>query len=402
MQPTIDVAERVQSAYSGRGGNDLSRERDKTSDSRIRAVSIDDESSDSAASCSTPPAPAISREQIRLFVLASLTIGLLVSLVLLAVPFLPAITWAVALAILAWPVHRWISHRLSRRGLAAGISTAMVATTILVTSLFVTYQIARETADVALRMETAMPGGVIWDKVTSIAVLGRAVLWMERMGLDAQATASEIISTNVRRASTIAHGSLMGMVQFLLTMFILYYLFRDREKFLDGLRDLLPLSKAETDFLMARAADSVHATLYATVATSIIDSVVFGLTFWATGLPTPVLWSLVMFLLSLMPVLGAGLIWVPATAYLAVKGNWLGLITLVAVGLVTSTLVDNVLYAKLAGDRMRMHNVPVLIAFLGGLVVFGMSGMVLGPVILAVTEAMLELWRRRMAGLSGP
>ena len=163
------------------------------------------------------------------------------------------------------------------------------------------------------------------------------------------------------------------------------------------MRDLLPLSKAESDFLMARAADSVHATVYATVVTSVIDSVAFGLLFWWTGLPAPVLWSVIMFLLSLLPVLGAGMIWFPATLYLAWSGSWLGAAGLAAVGAATAVFVDNMLYARLAGGRMRMHNVPVLIAFLGGLAVFGASGMILGPAILAVTEAILEVWRRRIS-----
>jgi predicted PurR-regulated permease PerM len=180
-------------------------------------------------------------------------------------------------------------------------------------------------------------------------------------------------------------------------VFVLYYLFRDRDAFLEELRDLLPLSEDESNFLMTRVADSVHATLYATVVTSLIDAVAFGLTFWVTGIPSPVLWSVVMFLLSLLPVLGAGLIWVPATIYLATNGNWLGASGLVVVGIVTGAFIDNILYARLAGGRMRMHNVPVLIAFLGGLAVFGVSGMVLGPAIVAVTEALLRLWKQRLA-----
>ena len=109
-----------------------------------------------------------------------------------------------------------------------------------------------------------------------------------------------------------------------------------------------------------------------------------------------------MLLLSLLPVLGAGMVWVPAAIYLGMTGRWLGAASLIGLGVVTATFVDNILYARLAGGRMRLHNVPVLVAFLGGLAVFGMSGMILGPAILAVTEALLEVWKRRMAGAKGP
>lgn len=341
-------------------------------------------------------------EWMRLLVLISLTVILIGLSISLALPFLPAITWAVALAILAWPVHRWIGGKIGRGRLAAGLSSTIVATVIVGTGLFITYQIAGETASVAKRLrEGSAESGEIWKKAASIPVVGPALVWLERVGLDVQAGAHAMVESYARNMSGFAQGSIMAAVQFLLAMFILFYLFRDRDEFLGGLRDLLPLSKGESDLLMSRAADSVHATLYATVVTSVIDSVAFGLTFWMTGVPAPVLWSVIMFLLSLLPVLGAGLIWVPATVYLAMNGNWLGVGGLVVVGVVTAVYVDNLVYAQLAGDRMRMHNVPVLIAFLGGLAVFGMSGMILGPAILAVTEALLEVWRRRAANSGG-
>jgi predicted PurR-regulated permease PerM len=332
---------------------------------------------------------------IALFALSAALIGLSLSI---ALPFLPAITWAVALAILAWPMHRWITRLVTNRGFSAAISLAIVATVILATGLFATYQIGSETADAARRMEDgAATGGAIRGKIASVPLLHMALEWSERVGIDVQDTARKFVESNAQNASNLARGSAAAAIQFLLAMFILYYLFRDRDTFLDGLRGLLPLSEGESNFLMGRAADSVHATLYSTVVTSLIDSVAFGLTFWATGVPAPMLWSVIMFLLSLLPILGAGLIWVPATVYLIMDGNWPGAIALIAVGVVTATFVDNILYARLAGGRMRMHNVPVLLAFLGGLAVFGVSGMILGPVILAVTEAMLEVWKRRMA-----
>jgi predicted PurR-regulated permease PerM len=339
---------------------------------------------------------------IRLAVLIVLTVILIGLSVALALPFLPAITWAVALAILAWPVHRWISRRIGKRGVAAGISTAGVAAVILGTSLFITYQIASETASVAKGIDDGeAEGGALWKKAESVPVLGPAIGWLERVGLDVRAAAQGTIKSYVDSTSSIAQGSVMAVVQFLLAMFILYYLFRDRDAFLDRVRGLLPLSKAESDLLMTRAADSVHATLYATVVTSLIDSVAFGLTFWWTGVPAPVLWSVIMFLLSLLPILGAGLVWAPATVYLAMNGNWMGAAALVVVGLATAGYVDNVLYARMAGGRMRMHNVPVLIAFLGGLAIFGTSGMILGPAVLAVTEATLEVWKQRMSPVDG-
>jgi predicted PurR-regulated permease PerM len=146
------------------------------------------------------------------------------------------------------------------------------------------------------------------------------------------------------------------------------------------------------------AADSVHANLYADLVTSLIDAATGGLVLWAVGLPSPLLWGVVMFVLSLLPVVGIPVVWVPAAIYLGTSGHMLGAAAVVAWGIAAGVLVDNLLYARLAGDRMRLHQVPTLIAFLGGLAVFGASGMVLGPAILAVTVAVLDVWHRRANG----
>lgn len=175
-------------------------------------------------------------------------------------------------------------------------------------------------------------------------------------------------------------------------------MFLDRAQFLHGLRDLLPLTRPESDRVLACAADSVHAGLYANVVTSLIDSIGSGLIFWGLGLPAPVLWGAVMFVLAFLPIAGAGLVWGPAAVYLAVGGRYGAAAIVVGWGLLTFIVIDSILYFRLVGNRMRTHPVVAIIAFLGGIAVFGMSGMVLGPAIVAVTMAFRDVWQSRMCG----
>src|SRR4029079_19319578 len=120
--------------------------------------------------------------------------------------------------------------------------------------------------------------------------------------------------------------------------------------------------------------------------------------FWLLGLPSPVTWGVVMFFLSFLPLLGTWLIWIPAAVFLALSGAWSFALILIGWGVASSIVVDNVIYVRIAGDRMRLHQVPALLAFLGGLAVFGVSGMILGPGILSVTVAVLEVWHHRANG----
>ena len=331
-------------------------------------------------------------------VLAALTAALVTLCALLTYPFLTAITWGVALAILAWPMHHAIRRRVPNPSLAAALSTAAVVAVIVLPVGFVAYQISREAAE-QMNGETA--GEVLQEKLARVPVLGRAVVWMNRVGVDVEQQARQVLGRYTGDIAGLAAGSVSSALQALLAVFIMYFLFRDRSELMLGLRDLLPLSREEEERVFLRAADSVHATLYATIVTSLIDSAGFGLLFWWSGLPAPFLWTAFLFILSLLPVLGAALVWLPSAGYLAMTGGWGAAVAVLAWGAFTFVTVDNFLYVRLAGNRMRMHPVPAFIAFLGGVSLFGASGMILGPAAVAVTMAVLEVWKRRLAASAG-
>jgi predicted PurR-regulated permease PerM len=349
-------------------------------------------------SADTPAAEARTGDLIRLTALAAVTALLVFLCFVLAVPFLPAITWGVALAIMAFPMHRLILRYVQRPTVAAAISTAIVVVVLLGPGLFVAYHLAREAAGLAAWASQRSSEQAIEETLTAVPGLRPVVDWMKQAGLDINAEVRRVVGWLAAGAADIAQGSATAAVQFLLAIFILFYVFQDRGMFVDGLRSFLPLSSAESNRVMSRARDSVHANLYANVVTSLISTGTGGLVFWAVGLPAPILWAAVMFVLSLLPILGSGMVWIPAVIYLLTIGKWGAATAIVVWGILTAIFIDNILLVRLAGGRMRMHEVPTLIAFLGGVAVFGVSGMVLGPVILAVTLAVLEVWKTRIRG----
>ena len=335
---------------------------------------------------------------LRLITLALLTAVLVFLSIAVAVPFLHAITWGVALAIMGWPMHKFIKARIAQRSIAATLSTMIVLVVIVVPGAFVVYQVGRETADMAEKTETTPDELLSRKKLEEVPGMSNVIAWMDRINVDVEAEIQKMVTTFLPDPQGLAQGSISASVQFLVAMFILFYVFRDRGEFMQGLREILPLTRAESDRVFNSAADSVHANLYATVVTGLIDAVTGALLFWMLGLPAPFMWGAVMFILSILPVVGAGLVWFPVAMYLAVTGSWPAALAILTWGTITAVAIDYLLYAVLAGDRMRMHPVPALIAFLGGLAIFGLSGMILGPAIVAMTAAMLELWHRRRNG----
>jgi predicted PurR-regulated permease PerM len=344
--------------------------------------------------------PLAAGRTLRPVVLAGLTVVLIALCLYLSFPFLPAITWALALAVIAWPLHERIA-RLSRwPGLAAGVTSVVVFLLVLGPLVFVTYELTREAASAADRMKEQSAEGTLKGTMEKTPGLSRAAAWADRIGVDLDAEVRKSVASYTQDAAGLIQGSAAAIVQTVVALFILFHLFRDRGPLLAGVRQLLPLTTGEADHVFTRVADSVYANLYATLVTSLIDAVGGSLMFWVLGLPSPLLWGVVMFVLSILPVVGTFIVWMPAAAYFTITGDWPKGLALVAWGVAGWVVVDNYVYVWVAGNRMRLHEVPALVAFLGGLYVFGTSGMILGPAILAVAVGLLEVWHRR--GMATP
>jgi predicted PurR-regulated permease PerM len=341
--------------------------------------------------------PLVSGRPLRPVALALLTLLLIGLCLYLAVPFRDALAWAFALAIIAWPIHAWIGRRVRYRDLAAALSTLAVLVLILGPGLFVAYELAREATSAAERVKEESAGGVLRGSMEKAPGLNKVVGWADRAGVDLDQSARQLVSGYTQDATSLVQGTTAALLQAAVALFILYHLFRDRFDMTRSVRTLLPLTRDETDQVFSQAADAVRANLYANVLTSVVAATGGGLMFWLTGLPSPVLWAVVMFFLSLLPVLSSALVWVPATVYLALIGHWPQAVALGTWGVVNSIVVDNLMYVWVAGHRMKLHQVPSLIAIMGGLYWFGVSGMILGPAILAVTVAVLQVWHHRMA-----
>ena len=167
---------------------------------------------------------------------------------------------------------------------------------------------------------------------------------------------------------------------------------------MQSLRALSPLSHADMSRLFSEVADTVHATVYGTLSVAVVQGALGGLMFWWLGLPEPLLWGVVMGLLAVVPVLGAFVIWVPVAIFLALQGNIGDALLLAAWGAVVVGGIDNLLYPMLVGTRLKMHTLVAFVAIVGGLIVFGPSGLILGPVVFTVTRLLLEIWKRPSSG----
>ena len=186
-------------------------------------------------------------------------------------------------------------------------------------------------------------------------------------------------------------GAVGAMVQIVIVVFTLFYLFRDGDRLRRTVYELMPLERSQMHEIAMRTQEVIAATIYGVLVIAAVQGTLGTFIFWVLGLPSPLLWGVVMFFLAMIPMAGTFLVWAPAAIYLALTGAFLRSAILVAWGLLVIGTIDNFLSPRLVGHRARLHELLIFFGVLGGLQVFGVLGLVLGPVVVAVTLALIEM-----------
>ena len=336
-----------------------------------------------------------SPRHVRTLVLMAATIGGVYLCYRLALPFLGALAWALALAVVFTPFQRWIESKVRRPNLAAILSVVVISVCVCALAWLVGQRLVVEAVNGAQAITAIVDSGGWKQALAAHPRLAPLTDWMVRQDLpETVKTAATWLTTT---SAAFVKGSVLQAIELLLTFYMLFFFLRDRHSALQLLRTLSPLSPAQMDQLFSRIDDTIYATIYGTLAVSAVQGLLGGLMFWWLGLPAPLLWGVVMGLLAVVPVLGAFVIWVPAALYLAINGNWDKAVILTVWGLAVVGTIDNLLYPLFVGKRLRLHTVLAFISAVGGLIVFGPAGLILGPVVLTVTIELLEIWRSRPA-----
>jgi predicted PurR-regulated permease PerM len=313
-------------------------------------------------------------------------------------PFMNVLLWAAVLAVLFQPVHRRLLARIGSPTATAALSTILVLVTILAPTTFITVAVVGELGRIAGNLEA----GEIHRAIEQSSMAQRVLGWLSPYVDVQQLQAPDVLLQRLQafsgalanRTVGVVGGVLATLVQTVLVIFTLFYLFRDGDSMREALYDVLPLERSQAGDVFVRTRDVITASVFGVIVIAGIQGVLGGVVFWALGLPSPLLWGVVMFFLSMIPMAGAFLVWAPAALFLAVSGEWGRAVFLVAWGVLVVGSIDNFLSPRLVGKRACMHELLIFFSVLGGVQVFGVLGLVLGPVMVAVTLALLDVVRQ--------
>lgn len=311
--------------------------------------------------------------------------------------FLQPIFWAVALGIVVYPVHLWIVRKFrGRESLAAITSMLIVVIVVILPLIGVAAAVTREASGLYQRLDTGSAGleGIYRQAQENMP---RVVALLERVGIDPERLQSQLSAAAITasrfiasRAVSIGQDAVRMTVFFFLMLYLLFFFLRDGQKLLEGLVRALPLGDERERLLLGRFAEVSRATIKGTVVVGIAQGAIGGIAFATLGIGAPVLWGAMMALLSILPAVGAALIWLPAAIFLLLNDRIIAGIALILVGVLVIGLVDNLLRPILVGRDTRMPDYLILLSTLGGLAGFGLAGIIIGPIIAAF---FLSVWQ---------
>ncbi|WP_406856118.1 AI-2E family transporter [Alsobacter sp. KACC 23698] len=316
-------------------------------------------------------------------------------------PFFGAVFWAAVIAIVFHPLNARLAGPSPRRPTFAALATvAIIMLIVVLPVLLVAAALAMEASDLYGRLQSGEIDAVRIFQPVFDALPSWLTSILDRFGLtDLGAVRTRIAAALTSGVQAIATGafavsqSTFGFVVGLgVMLYLLFFLLRDGEALAGRLRAALPLRAEQRDALFGQFTVVIRATVKGDILVAILQGVLGGLVFWFLGVHAVLLWAVLMAFLSLLPAIGAALVWLPVAVYFLATGSiWQG-IFLLLYGMLVIGLVDNLLRPFLVGQATKMPDYVVLISTLGGIETFGLHGFIVGPVIAAMFLAVWDIY----------
>ncbi len=321
------------------------------------------------------------------------------------IPFLAPIAWAGVFAIIFFPVYEKILGKIKSKGLSSLIVCLLIITLILgpITYLFVA--LVGEATGAVTRINELIASGDMkklmsfdlpWmkDLTEKISVYYD----LSKINLDqiVKQAIESISGVILNQTSWLITNITRLVFSFVLMIFTLYYFFKDGDYVVQKAKRLMPLSRTQIDVSFRQFQDVVLAAMYGGVAVALIQGVAGGILFAAVGISSAVFWGAVMAFLSIIPILGAFLVYIPAGLILIISGAYVKGIVVIAVGTLVISQLDNLLRPYLISGRTSMHPLMLFFTILGGVYLLGLLGVVVGPLIGAVFVTLLDIFETRL------
>jgi predicted PurR-regulated permease PerM len=321
------------------------------------------------------------------------------------VPFFVPIAWAAVFVILFHPLYNRLVPKVRRKGVASALLCGLIFLLILGPVGYLGVALVNEAAQAVTRINELYKSGELSRMFTFDAPWIRSVLdWVSQyydlsqidIGEIAKDAANAISSIVVAQTSNLITNGAQMLFYFLLMFFTMYYFFMDGGRVIDRIRRLLPLSEEQIDLTFKQLRDIIHATMYGGLVVAGLQGLIGGIVFWAVGIPSAIFWGSIMAFLSIIPIVGAFIVYIPAGIILIIMGHWVKGLIVILLGTLVLSQVDNVLRPLLISGKAAIHPLLLFFSIMGGIALFGLLGIIIGPIIAAVFVTLLRVFETRL------
>jgi len=330
-----------------------------------------------------------------------LLVAVSIAFLSILLPFYPAIFWGGVLAVIFGPLHRRLRALVGeRRNLAAFLMVLIIILIVILPMTFIAGALANEAAGLYNRINSGQLnlGGYYEQIVTALPAWVHG--WLDSWGVGDLLSIREKLSAGAlqgsqflaKQAVSLGQNTSQFLIGLGVMMYLLFFLLRDGHALVPRIKSLIPLSDAHRRHLFQKFTTVVRATIKGNIVIAITQGFLGGVMFAFLGIQGALFWGVLMAFLSLLPAVGASLIWAPVAIYFMVTGAYGEGIILILFGVLVIGLIDNLLRPILVGKDTKMPDYVVLISTLGGLAVFGLNGFVIGPLFAALFIACWDLF----------
>lgn len=314
-------------------------------------------------------------------------------------PFWGAIFWACAVAVIFAPLQALLMRKLGDKPNTVALLTLMICMTIVVIPvIFLSVAFVQEGVQFYQRLNSGEidPKQILTQLRDAFPLFDRALV---ELGIDTEGLRDRIASAALevsrflaRETFTIGQSTFSFLISLALMMYLAFFLLRDGSKLVQLMIRALPLGDEREQALFQKFAEVTRATVKGNLVVAVVQGALGGIIFWILAIPGPLLWGVVMAFLSLIPAVGAAIIWFPVGLYLYATGDWISATVLMAYGAVVIGLADNVLRPILVGRDTKLPDYVVLFSTIGGIALFGINGFVIGPLVAALFMATWQIF----------
>ena len=329
-------------------------------------------------------------------------IAILIAFVYVIRFFAAPLFYAILIAAFSYPLYQWIVKKLKgRERLAAFLSILLLFVFVLIPLSVIVVLLIRDSFVLYSSAQSYVGQWVAYgtENINKLEYLLPQIV-REQLGsidwkssaVQAVQTITNFVFTQLQQLTKNAVG-VVGMI--FIMLYSLFYLYKDGPHWVQKLIEYSPLDDDDEKLFIKKFVSTAKATLPGTLAIGAVQGVLGALAFWVLGITAPIFWGLVIMLFSIIPVIGAFIVWVPVVIFLLIQGAWVSAIFLALYGMFVIGLADNFLRPVLVGSKTKIHPLLILLSTLGGIAIFGFTGIILGPIIAALFLTVLEIYRKR-------